>query len=243
MRYDGLRSSIERNGFPHLCLRSTIEDLEAEAQWDKAEEEMGSPKWEEEEEPQTTKTETKAKADSRKNKEKDMTPKRHLIHKCGYAVSLLVTFAAFCMAVAQIVSIIFADVGVVQIVLRLYVILACSLVILTELELTKFARESYILHQWITRGLLYNFIGVIGLEELETSEIVSNIGGVNPAQIYIKIISWVMVVVGCFYFLMGVFCIQSRYENQRTDYAERVAKSVLDKKEEAGVAAAADEQA
>ena len=186
-------------------------DTEAEKQWEKAEADMAS----------QIQLETKEK--------QRLNPKRHILHKFGFVVSIMATLAAFLMGLSQILGMIFADVGVIQIVLRVYVVLFCVVVVMVELELTKFARESYILHNWWTRGLIYAFLGVIGLEEVET-QVIKDIEfrGVNPAALYVKVVAWVMVFVGCFYFLLGAFCIQSRYEQQREDFAERKARAVLE---------------
>jgi hypothetical protein len=63
----------------------------------------------------------------------------------------------------------FHTAGRVQYVLRVYVILLYLLIVLNELECTKFTHESKSLRYWITRGLLYTFVGVLGLKDASNS--------------------------------------------------------------------------
>lgn len=143
------------------------------------------------------------------------------MHKFFNFISLVVILAAINMAVGQFVGMKFETVGPIQYVLRIYVIVLCLLVILVELEWTRFARESFILRMWITRGLFYAFIGILGLEENDTSTKKGS-SHTSISLNYIKAVAWVMVVCGTLYFLMGAFCLQIYYNRMRKDYEERL---------------------
>jgi hypothetical protein len=159
--------------------------------------------------------------------EEEVHPSRRLLHKFFVLVSIVAGVAAFSMSIGQILGLVFQEVGPVQYVLRVYVIILCLLVVLNELEWTKYTRESKIMRIWITRGLFYSFIGVLGLEENDTSSSRnSNERGFNFSLQFIKAVAWVMVCCGALYFFMGIFCLQMVYNSMRTEYERRLASAV-----------------
>ena len=131
------------------------------------------------------------------------------------------------MAIGQIVGVVFYEAGPVEWILRIYVNLLSLLMVLNELEWWKFTRESRILRNWVTRGMIYGFIGVIGLEQNDnsTSRDDTNARGVDMGEIYIKAVAWIMIGSGFVYCLMGVACVQHVYNRQRADYEERMAQA------------------
>lgn len=130
------------------------------------------------------------------------------------------------MAAGQFVGYVFQKDGPVQYVLRLYVVALSFLAILVEVEWTKFARESAILRIWITRGLFYAFIGVLGLEQNDT-EPSQNIArrGFDISRQYIRVVAWMMVGIGSMYSMMGMLCLQIYYNRLRADYENRVKRA------------------
>jgi hypothetical protein len=196
--------------------------------------------------------------------EEEVHPSRRWLHKFFVLVSVVSGIAAFSMGLGQFIGIAFQQVGPVQYVLRVYVIILCFLVILNELEWTKYTRESKIMRIWITRGMVrnlmytitylislwigsdcndsillltnssflcaflfqfYSFIGVLGLEENDTSSIRNdNERGFNFSLQFVKAVAWVMVSCGALYFFMGIFCLQIVYNSMRTDYEKRLTR-------------------
>lgn len=130
------------------------------------------------------------------------------------------------MAVGQFLGIYFQSVGPIQYVLRIYVIILCLLVMANELEWTIFTRDSMILKHWITRGLFYAFIGVLGLEENDTtsSRHADTHGYIISLQ-FIKAVAWIMIGCGTLYFGMGMLCLHYYYNRLRDDYQERVERA------------------
>lgn len=155
-----------------------------------------------------------------------MNPTRRPLHKIFILFSIITCFAAFAMAIGQIVGIVFQQVGPVQYILRLYVIALCLLATLVELECTKFTRDSLIFGIWITRGLFYAFIGVLGLEENDTSSAKNtDIKGFDISRQYVYIVAWVMIVCGFLYSFMGIACLQIVHGKLQTDYEVRLARA------------------
>jgi hypothetical protein len=159
--------------------------------------------------------------------EEEVHPTRKPLHKFFVLISIVAGIAAFSMCLGQFLGIIFQQVGPVQYVLRVYVIILCILIVLNELEWTKYTKESKIMRIWITRGLFYSFIGVLGLEENDTSSSRnSNERGFNFSLSFIKVVAWVMVCCGALYFFMGIFCLQLVYNRMRTEYEQRLTSAV-----------------
>lgn len=135
----------------------------------------------------------------------------------------IAALSALNMCIGQVVGFKFQQEGPVQYVMRFYVMILCILAILVELEWTKFARESFVLRMWVTRGLFYIFIGVLGLEQNDTAN-ARNSDSMNfqLSMHYVTAAAWIMVVVGALYSFLGTCCLQVYYHRLRTDYEQRL---------------------
>ena len=146
-------------------------------------------------------------------------PSRRIVHKMIVVLSIVTCIAAVLMLLGQIVGLfIFRSYGPIQYVLHFYVFLLCIMVVLVECELTPVGRQSFVFSFWLTRGLSYAFIGVLGLEENDTAN------WTNPSDVvenFVKIVAWLMIGVGTIYFLLGLCCIQIIYTKERKDFADR----------------------
>jgi cation transport ATPase len=180
------------------------EDELAEEEWEKAAKEseqaaVSEKKRKEAEKKHAEKEETKettgeADADVDADAHEELHPHRRKIHKLFFFISVVAMIAALSMATGQIVGLVFKKLGPVQWVLRGYVVALCFLVLFTELEMTKLARENIILHNWICRGLLYSFIGVLGLEENDTAVYKDDPPlGSSSAKFFMNAVSWIII--------------------------------------------------
>ena len=138
-------------------------------------------------------------------------------------ISFITSCAALAMLIGQIVGLVFqSNNGPVEYVLRFYTIVLCIVCIMVEYEWTAFGRESKILHFWITRGLYYAFIGVLGLDQIDNSgDTNSSLSWSDMAHNYIFVVAWAILLCGCLYFFMGLFCLQIVHDKLRKDYDER----------------------
>ena len=118
--------------------------------------------------------------------------------------------------------------------LRCYLAIFSFIFLLTEIT----ARiTSSFLQNWIYRGFLYTFLGVVGLEQRAAMILNGSLDSEKPltfdniswsvewTSFFILISSWWMIGVGCLYFLFGIFCLQSRltlyqehYQTQMENY-------------------------
>ena len=119
-----------------------------------------------------------------------------------------------------------------------YVIALCVIVILNELEYTKFISDSAIFQVWITRGLFYAFIGVIAMEGTESEDPGKNASSIwrDTAFQFIDVVAYVMVAFGILYYAMGCMCIHLIRSRVLREYEAKCADLKLAKKKEKEVA-------
>lgn len=164
----------------------------------------------------------------------ELHPKRRFLHKMFVFVSFIAGMSALNMGIGQFIGIVYEKVDAIQYVLRLYVIVLCFLVVINELEWTKFTRESKILNNWITRGAFYSFVGILGLVENEASpaDEKDSVAGKEMALTYLKVVAWLMVGVGILYSCMGFLCLQIVCNRMRDNYKLR--KEIAQEKRRGG---------
>jgi hypothetical protein len=176
--------------------------------------------------------------DLEEERQEELNPKRTISHKCFRMVKLVALVCALAMGIGQIVGIAFPGEGLdpIQWVLHMYMLGFCVVMILTELEWGQFLIGSPTLSNWISRGILYSFVGVIGISENRVMSVEdSDSGGALPktAAMYVEVVAYGMVAVGLVYFAMGAFCCQLFYNSARKDYEERAGFADKKRKKEA----------
>lgn len=158
--------------------------------------------------------------------DEDLHPSRTWIHRGLVAVSVLTGVAAVGMVAGQALGFLFQVGGPIQYVLRFYVVLLSLIVVLNELEFTAFVRESGILKHWMSRGLLYGFVGLLGLEQMDTaSSRNQDRQGFQPSMTFVEGVAWVMIGCGILYFAMGACCLHIVLNRLRSDYQERMQRA------------------
>jgi hypothetical protein len=156
--------------------------------------------------------------------EAELNPRRSCLHRTFLAIRSVAVVTAFLMAASQFVGIYFQSLDALKSVLRGYMIAFSLIVAFNEVEFTSIVRNSAVLRNWISRGLLYTFIGVLGLVEYEadmTSSLAA-LSGKNRALRFIRVSAWIMVALGILYFGMGVLCLQLIFNRLQEDYKKRL---------------------
>ena len=163
----------------------------------------------------------------RSDLDEELHPSRKCLHQIFIFISKITTLSAGLMLMGQFIGIYFRQEGPIQYVIRIYVIALCVIVMFNELEFTKMVRESAMLRIWISRGAIYAFIGILGLEETEVSAANSHkdSAGRDQALTFVMVIAWIMVGLGVLYFAMGVLCLQLVSNRLREEYQERLDRS------------------
>ena len=132
------------------------------------------------------------------------------------------------MGCGQIVGLILTTensrIDVLSCVMRAYVLAFCALVICNEC--THVTHNSWILRYWPTRGLLYAFVGVIGLQQNDHATAVEPYLEMDsPSLRFIKMVAWLMVAVGVAYTALGALCLQFVYQRVQRDYQQRLQRA------------------
>lgn len=132
-------------------------------------------------------------------------------------VRLVAIAISLAMMVAQVLTLMVLDEGLFQCILRVYMLSFCVCFCLAELNL--FQTQIPFLAGWIHRGIMYSFVGVIGVEEANTVKISKNnrthkvketfVGKMSGT--YVWIVSVSMFAVGLVYMCMGAMCLRKVY--------------------------------
>jgi hypothetical protein len=157
----------------------------------------------------------------KKQLDDELHPRRHGLHKCFICISFVTCLSAVLMGLGQVIGMFVDKQGPIQWVMRFYVIVLCCLVVMNELEWTRLTRDSTILRVWITRGFLYAFVGVLGLDQNSTNAAASNAASSVPsaaATVYFGVVAWFILLCGMLYSLMGVCCLQLAQDRMRATY-------------------------
>jgi hypothetical protein len=130
--------------------------------------------------------------------------------------------------VTQILPLLFVSanhLGFLQSVLRIYVSLFSITFILVELRVPLgFLTKAHLLQTYFSRGLLYTFLGVVGMEEAYSGRIEESINHVTDefhvswAPLFMQISSWLVFAVGCIYMIFGMCCLQILRDKLHQDY-------------------------
>lgn len=143
-------------------------------------------------------------------------------HMFFVAISTLSIAVLACMSVSQIILLSKKKVPFLQFSLRLYILIFCLVFILVELDWPPGIMKSLPTNNWLMRGWLYSFLGLVGMEEafavLVSESSSSNILASDLVSIFIQVSSWGMVSIGTLYFGLGLLCMRGLKEKVRTDY-------------------------
>lgn len=161
-------------------------------------------------------------------------PRRSCCHLIFTFISLVTIIASACLLLTQIVPLLIdaSQVSILQTALRCYVSIFCLIFIAVEFDIPiRFVRKSEILQNFIFRGFLYTFIGLIGAEESLAFQFEDALkkDGMMPdgvtsyrASLFIQISSWLMVGCGTVYLLMGICCLRRIRDRCRDDFKRKM---------------------
>jgi hypothetical protein len=171
---------------------------------------------------------------------------RTFLHKVFLLIRILTGLTGCNNIIAQLVALSFHGNMPMEVLLRCYTIGLCVLVILIEAEhqKTKLVKESLILQNWVSRGVFYNFLGVLGVVQYDigTDNYYNRNNNNNNNQYnnnnkyytvriptledagecYIWFNSWVMFAMGVVYIVMGILCLEAKLQQLRQDYQAQI---------------------
>uniref|UniRef100_A0A7S1ZES8 Uncharacterized protein n=1 Tax=Ditylum brightwellii TaxID=49249 RepID=A0A7S1ZES8_9STRA len=159
-------------------------------------------------------------------------PRRTNCHVVFILVSTATVIASTCLAISQAIPVL--SVGILHNILRIYIFIFCFIFILTELELKWFEEKIPSLQNWMLRGWIYSFVGIIGAEEATSvqvqglmSEKFQSVAAGHVVSIFLRVSSWAMAICGALYFLMGLICMKGVRDKHREQYESRFEESKL----------------
>jgi len=142
-------------------------------------------------------------------------------------VSLVVLIATMA---AQILPFVIEKTTVLQGFLQAFLIVFIALFILSEIEIPWICEHIASLQNWVIRGIMYIFIGLVAFQEAHGVIQYKTVNGkkITPGNIkvlskFIQISSWAMIAIGVLYFLMGVLC----FKNIRDKNRKKVSQTTL----------------
>lgn len=173
-------------------------------------------------------------AETKKKKRKKVwKPTRSCCHTIFIGIQILAILGNLCMIATQVIPLFICDVDAVQQAIRGYLAIFAFVFLFTELEWI----QSPFLQNWISRGFLYSFLGVVEIEQHFAMSLDGTLSAlaahsnqhwnVEWTSVFINISSWWMVGIGCLHFVLGVFCMQrirnkcrKHYQGQLKHYKE-----------------------
>ncbi|EJK65646.1 hypothetical protein THAOC_13474 [Thalassiosira oceanica] len=171
-------------------------------------------------------------------------PQRSICHVTFNLIRIVAVVANFMMLAQQLLPLVLLkeESTLLQNAVRAYMIIFCVSFIVLELRIPLLSRIAMPNSNWILKGFMYSFIGLIGMEQdlaLKVEDIAAGTSSLlNPdygtmiATLFLTLTTWIMIGIGAVYTLMGLLCMQSWYENMEKKHRERVREWKKKKKKE-----------
>lgn len=155
-------------------------------------------------------------------------PKKSIAYKVFLIVSSIAVLFSGLMTVAQILTFAIMGGNFIQSVLRVYILAFCIMFMFAELQFEFLFKVVPPMRNWIYRGFLYSFVGVVGVEEAfaTLAEEYPRIPTVKDkaTSVFVKVSAVGMFCVGVIYIAMGILCLKSVYEKVKASYNDQVEK-------------------
>ena len=166
-------------------------------------------------------------------KDKILNPKKNLIHRAFDVYRFLASFAAFNMSIGAFLMLCYFQHTKIEYTILAFLSAICVFIVISEVVDDSLNNTfcgcggggPLIYPNWIARGILYIFLGVIGISQWETAE-----DHEKMLVGYIYAVSWMMIIAGVVYTLSGIFCCQRLKEGVVSDYRKRYEHSLALKK-------------
>lgn len=180
-------------------------------------------KWQDDDKKRSKKTRKNVKEDD-SDGDDDIEPLRRPRRSCCHSFFIVIQIAAILanltMIAFQVVPMVVGDLETLDKVLRCYFTFFSTFFLLSELELFKG------LGNWISRGFLYTFLGVVAKEQhiamVAKGSIPKKYWDGVWTNLFIEVASWWIIGIGCAYFLLGLICMKRVLHRCREQYQTRL---------------------
>jgi len=160
-------------------------------------------------------------AEESMTQQNELYPKRGILHKIFILYSCIVGLTAALLGIGNFLTVFYEDVGtnsndILRYIISVYLLIMLFTAVIVELEWTLFIAESKLLIFWISRGMIYVFIGVLSLNQNQLY------GTKNPfGESFVNVLSYMMMSCGIGYTVMGTLCLQVFLNRCRFDFKAR----------------------
>jgi len=178
------------------------------------------------------------------NSVQPLPPQRSKLHNLHRLLRILGIGGSLNMVVGEIWGMTLHRIPLEEDIVRCYIIGFSVIILLNEMELSQMLRDSPVLSNWIPRGILYSFVGIVGLvmNDIGNDQYFENrmrkynnyynnqsaytfiIPTTEQAcEAYIRFGSFFMFFYGIFYSILGALRIQVFAKRQKEEYKQNLA--------------------
>ena len=196
-----------------------------------------NPTWSKDDNDKTTKKKRRDKKTKRStsnnsnNNTKNKAPLRTCCHSFFILIQAIAIIGNVAMIAIQLIPIYIwpTTISIIQKVVRYYMAFFNLTLILAELDVIQSLKN------WISRGLIYTFLGVIALDQrysmikygflnvkAKTNTTLGDTWNELWTSIFIEIGSWVIIGIGCTYVFLEIICMRRYRDHCRLEYQKRV---------------------
>mmetsp|Transcript_22941 Transcript_22941/g.28919 ORF Transcript_22941/g.28919 Transcript_22941/m.28919 type:complete len:248 (+) Transcript_22941:135-878(+) len=164
-------------------------------------------------------------------------------HKFALCINAIVCIAAVGLLIGQVWGLAMKTLGLMEVVMRSYLIAIGGMIVLNELEVAAVLSRSPILQKYTWRGMFYSFIGTLGtlLNDIGNDDYYNNwnryknnynnnngyVTFMIPSlehglEIFIGVSGTILFFMGCIYIIMGLLWVQGKIEKDIDEYRERL---------------------
>eukprot|EP00568_Trieres_chinensis_P000269 CAMPEP_0183308508 /NCGR_PEP_ID=MMETSP0160_2-20130417/22296_1 /TAXON_ID=2839 ORGANISM="Odontella Sinensis, Strain Grunow 1884" /NCGR_SAMPLE_ID=MMETSP0160_2 /ASSEMBLY_ACC=CAM_ASM_000250 /LENGTH=205 /DNA_ID=CAMNT_0025472361 /DNA_START=91 /DNA_END=708 /DNA_ORIENTATION=- len=150
-------------------------------------------------------------------------------------IGFLAVLANLAMFVSQILPFILIG-GKMQILdglLRAFMLVFSIIFLLCEIEIPFMTTNIVSMQDWVTRGIMYVFLGLVTAQEQKGIQVVTVVKGkkkfhmsAQATLLFIKISAWAMVAIGVVYFLMGICRLKKVRDSKKTPEESKTQEEV-----------------
>lgn len=163
-------------------------------------------------------------------------PRRSWAHISFLVISTASMSSLTFMALSQGLTAATVPLEPIQVILRVHILIFCLTSIVAELQYKTLLKYLPALENWVYRGFLYSYTGLIGVEESHSVRVSPDTAMANFISVLVKMPSYAMVAMGCLYMLLGMCCC-NRVRQGIEDRHEKLLIKEISRQREEGIIA------
>lgn len=159
---------------------------------------------------------------------------RTCCHSFFILISSYSSISLACLLISQFAPLKFVKIRGLELALRCYIGLFSIILLMAEMNAPfDFLTENQLLGNWISRGVIYSFMGLVNKEESVTIGNMNHnrkkITAADIFEIFQAVSSWMMVASGLLYAIMGLLCLRSMKDRCEKEYKKALKKEKVKK--------------